>query len=432
MVSSPFVSEGIPVLQRVISVYSSERPYNDWSSVCVTYNYEELKSGQVRKMLSFLATMTLLPTVICSNCPPCPKPATFGIKLGHSKISIRLNASNELHLPFNPFCVSNNCEKLKNTIQDALEYSIKIYVDSLFVWQNSTYVEGFQAVFLGLIADKMNAPIEYIVPNRRFAERQLHPGLRQLIKTFKLDRVTVGSPSSADLNLNLIKISADYVSPNREQSALSALSIDTFRVAIILPKRQFTVDKIFTIIDNFYLFGFGAYVIFSYIGRKLIFEDPTAPSFLGLLSEIFFEMLGQSARQPPRRISICISKGVYYFFVYIYCVVYTGRIFALMSNCMAEKPVSSLRTINDSHLDIVLTAPILQRFPEVYDLVVQRMREPVTLTPREFEARIATDQDVFATIFTQSSLRRRDSIALQSRGYRLVRERFGKFNLIAK
>lgn len=229
---------------------------------------------------------------------------------------------------------------------------------------------------------------------------------------------------STDLLLDMVQVSVDTLSSNH--SKLYPIQSDTFRVILISPKRQFSLRAFLCANDAYFLFGFFVYLLFSYIGRSLLFGDRNHTNLCELGLTIFYETTGQAVQQPHRHLSISVAKAFYSFFMFVYFVSKTGRIIALMTNSIAEAKVTSLSDIRDSNMDLVLTTAFEKANPEAKDLVRDRLREPIVMSTEQMLERVQNDHAIFGVIYSDHAVRGFLANHLQGRKYCVVSEAFGE------
>lgn len=425
-VSFPNPIESFPLLQEVFSVYSSELTYNNWTSFCLNY-YPGNKNPQLNVLINLLTTIALVPIIMCSGgtCEPCPTIKTFGIDWTKLRLSLRLNSSFAVDLYHDPFC-RNPC-RLKKRLYNGESDLIRIYLDNTnskgtaFTWKSLTYVSGQKGAMLRVLVGSLSNPVQFVGPRRSFKVRPLQVGYIKSVAPFHLQNISSGNVLSTDFSTNEIP---HFTATNR--SRLYPVIIETYRAVIIQPKRQFRVDKMMSLGNAYFLIGFSAYLMFSYIVRKLLFEDPTITSFFSYALQVLYETAGVASLQQHHLLSVYIVKAFYCFFVYIYFVTCTGRIVSLMSSAARTPKITSLDTIKYSDMDIILSVPFHLGHPGLIDLVRERLREPLQITSQEVKEKIQTTDREFVAIINDKSARAFLENMLPDQRYYLVTETLGE------
>lgn len=223
---------------------------------------------------------------------------------------------------------------------------------------------------------------------------------------------------------------ADIVNFNtcRNYSFLYPIVVDTFRVVMIPPRRNRILRHLKRISNKEVLFVVVIYLTFLYIARNLILEDPDALSFPSLIISVLYEATGRPAQQQHRYFCTSIARGFYFFYIFIQYVLLSSRIIALLTNSVVHPDVKDLKTIQQKHWDVVLTVPYHQEFPQLIGLTRSLLREPIQLTHADLQARLLGNDEVFAVIYSDNSVRAFVGNYLQGRDYKLVAETFGKTN----
>lgn len=425
-VSSLNPIESFCLLQEVSSVYSAELTYNNWTSFCLNY-YPGNKNSQLNVLIKLLTTIAIVPILMCSGgtCEPCSKFKTFVIDWNKLRLSLRLNSSYAMDLYHEPFC-RNPC-RLKKRIYNGETDLIRIYLDNTdskgtaFTWQNISYMSGQKGAKLRVLASSLSNPVQFVGPRASFKVRPLQVGYIKSVAPFHLLNISSGKELSTDFSINEIP---HFRATNR--SRLYPVIIETYRAVVIQPKRQFRVDKMMSLENSYFLFGFSAYLMFTYIVRKLLFEDRTITSFFSYALHLLYETAGVASPQHHHFLSVNIVKGFYCFFVYIYFVTCTGRLVSLMSSAARTPRITSLDTIKYSDMDIVLSVPFHLGHPGLIDLVRERLREPLQITSQKVKQKIQTTDREFVAIFNDQSARSFLANTLPDQRYYLVKETLGE------
>ena len=133
-----------------------------------------------------------------------------------------------------------------------------------------------------------------------------------------------------------------------QYSQLYPRLMDTFRVAIIPPRREFHFYQLFSYYEIYYSIGFLVYILFNYVVRKLFFKEPNAPNCLSIAVEVLQEIAGQAALTRYRYASVNIVRGFWYFFIFTYSITTTGRMVAILTDTVYAKEYSTLDSVKES------------------------------------------------------------------------------------
>lgn len=226
---------------------------------------------------------------------------------------------------------------------------------------------------------------------------------------------------SADLNIDEVQ----YGGPT-EFNKLYPVVIDTFRLVIIQHQRQFKMDTMFTLLDIYIFFGFSVYLMFSYIVRKLLFEEQDVPHFLCLAVKVLYVPSGLARSQHHRYLSLNIATAFYYFYAYVHFVSYSAQFTSLLTNSRHDPRITRLNTIRHSKHDIYVTASLLQSHPNIDKLVIERLREPIQITTEELQQKMKTTDRDFVVIYNDHSFRAILSNMENAQKYYYVSETFGE------
>lgn len=104
-------------------------------------------------------------------------------------MTVRMNRSYDVQYFLDPFCNPKKCGKYKKMIRDAETDPIRIYVDTVFTWENATYVSGRKGVFVRLLVSGLRNSINFIGPNRNWPREKPQKNIIQCIRPFKLDNL---------------------------------------------------------------------------------------------------------------------------------------------------------------------------------------------------------------------------------------------------
>lgn len=217
----------------------------------------------------------------------------------------------------------------------------------------------------------------------------------------------------------------------RNITQLYPIITDTFRVVVVLPKRQIGSHRIISWYDLvFVLFGLTVYISCCHIGRNLILGDETAPSVYGLIQEAIFGMAALTTPKMPRFMFVFLAKMFYYFIFFGYSVATIGRLIAIMTNSVVPERVLYLNAVKYCDDDILVSTTTQATYPYLVDQVKERLRDPVVLNQTQLEKRIKEDRGRLYIVLNDYNMRRFLARHLQNRKYCLVRETFGKITLL--
>lgn len=187
------------------------------------------------------------------------------------------------------------------------------------------------------------------------------------------------------------------------------------------------MDEMFTLADIHFFFGFSVYLVFSYIVRKLLFEEQNVPHFLCLGVQLLHIPSGLARSQHHRYLSLNIATAFYYFYVYVYYVSYSAQFTALLTNSRHDPRITRLNTIRHSMHDIYVTASLLHNYPDVHKLIREQLREPIEITKEELQEKMKSTYRDFVVIFNDHSFRASLANMENAQKYYYVSETFGGY-----
>lgn len=200
-----------------------------------------------------------------------------------------------------------------------------------------------------------------------------------------------------------------------------------FRVVIVPPKRNFSIKHFYTIYDYHLAIGFLVFYSFWYVAEKYLIRDPVFPGFASLGVSMLSEVAGQPLRPRHKFMSMNFTRALYFFFLFVYYVTYMGVILRLMTNSAEPPTIFRLASVKNLHIDIVVTTAYTSKYPNLQQMITDRMQSPVVMTNEKMLLRMSNEMSMFATVFDEGSLPRMLSSYLPKRKYKIVKESFGRF-----
>ena len=194
IVKEPRPQEVFTVIQKVVRTYNSQISFNNWTSICFNFllTTDQLK---LKLFINFLAAMTLVPILICSNCEPCPVASTFAIHQRNNGFELVLNSTYAVTFYLDPFCSGRQCGSLKKQVRNGRSDPIRIFVDKdIYTWQNETLVFGPTGQMLRFFRDYLRNPIQFVRPCcEKLQEREPDDPVRESMRAFPVQSVSVGT-----------------------------------------------------------------------------------------------------------------------------------------------------------------------------------------------------------------------------------------------
>lgn len=201
--------------------------------------------------------------------------------------------------------------------------------------------------------------------------------------------------------------------------------IDTFRVVIISRKKAFPFSK--TVLSNTYsLYAFVLYILLSYLGRKLILEDRSTPSFCELALSVLYESTGQTIQQHHQFYFLNVARIFYHFFIYVTSIYGVAVMTVQMASGGFGPQISKLSSIRDSNIEVVFVNAFHREYPGLFDLVEDRLGTPNEMSVLEIKVKFVTDCSTFAVAINDRSIRVFRDFQLPERMIYVVPESFGK------
>ena len=209
-------------------------------------------------------------------------------------------------------------------------------------------------------------------------------------------------------------------------SLVYPFGLDTLRVVIIPPSRQFNLNQCLGIEDLYYIFGFVFYLMFRFVAKILLYRERRAPSLILLGVTIIEESTGLGTPKKHRHLSVIIGRVFWTFFVFIIFITASARILALLTNTAIEKEYATLNSVRNSKIDIVVPTPGYEKYPNIFQLTEMRLRKPLIMDLWPINLRIAHGTEVFAIIVPDFMLRDVLDNLVMERRYYVIKETFGE------
>lgn len=218
-------------------------------------------------------------------------------------------------------------------------------------------------------------------------------------------------------------------SKNSVYSQLYPIGVDNFRVIIIRPVKQLNFKRFFVVLEfRYVLVGFVIYFSFIYLARKYILEDRSTPRCWGLAFSLLMETAaGQGNRQHHYFLSTNIAMIFYYFFMYVYCGYTTGRVIALMTDSAIEGRLTSLSSVRESNMELIITQAINYTYPQLHGLAEEFLRPLTVETGPNLIKSFHSNKDHFGVIFNGQAVQHLHAPQL-TRRYYLVKESMSEYS----
>lgn len=171
--------------------------------------------------------------------------------------------------------------------------------------------------------------------------------------------------SSADVVLSFVRRHQ-----KTEYSKMYPAFIDPFRVVIVLPKRQHSMDNLFQVdwLDYFMYPFFCAYIALRYASTKL--QNRSEPqNFIQFIQTSLLELMGQRKNMLVKYSSSRLAFASVCFYLYMFNVVKMGEVIKMMANSQVKPHITLLRTIANTSDDIIITETMKKHYENLTDLI---------------------------------------------------------------
>lgn len=170
---------------------------------------------------------------------------------------------------------------------------------------------------------------------------------------------------TADVHLDMMPIER-----NSTYTKLYPVMLDTFRVVIVQkPKTMFNITRMFGAEEICFWVGTILYFCFNILAEKVLHRKGKKAR---TLYKIWCDVMDETSSQKLSHfgsLSVNLARSFFLIFVYVNYVTLMGKFIAFLTNSTTDPHITSLSTITNSSMDIVIPSALLIKYPNLTDLV---------------------------------------------------------------